>query len=66
MYIMYVVRLTKSSRNQSETLEEVWQRYTALTYKCRPITTLLVFPAILSDSLYNNYDVRQSVADPFN
>ena len=59
--------LQKVAEIEVKTLEEVWRRFMPLiSYKCRPITTLLVFPAILSDSLYNNYDIRQSVADPLN
>ena len=58
MKIMYVVRLTKIAEIKVKTLEEVWRRFMILiSYECKPITALLVFSAILSDSLYNNYDV---------
>ena len=59
--------LQKVAEIEVKTLEEVWRRFMPLiSHKCKPITALLVFSAILSDSLYNNYDVQQSVADPFN
>ena len=64
MYLCMLLDLQRVAKIKVKTLEEVWRRFmTLISYKCRPITTLLVFSTILSDSLYNNYDVQQS--DPF-
>ena len=67
MYLCMLLDLQKVAEIKMRLSKEVWRTFmTLISYECKPITVLLVFSAILSDSLYNNYDVRQSVADPLN